>query len=78
MKEATGELNTSIIVVLAVGVLMAFFYYTLWPIIRTNFDHQSKCSKAICEKCASTNGKCEYVKCHLEGKTEEFECVYKG
>lgn len=55
---------------------MAFFYYTLWPIIRTNFEHQSQCSKAICEKC--TTGKCEYVKCHLEGKKEEFECVYKG
>lgn len=76
MKEASGELNATIIVVLAVGVLMAFFYYTLWPIIRSNFDHQSQCSKAICEKC--TTGKCEYVKCHLEGKKEEFECVYKG
>ena len=76
MKEASGELNTTIIVVLVVGVLMAFFYYTLWPVIRANFEHQSKCSKAICDGCKTNN--CEYVKCHLEGSTEEFECVYKG
>ena len=82
MKEATGELNTTIIVVLAVGVLMAFFYYTLWPIIRTNFDNNSKCSKAICEPCKDENGKsrsdCETVKCHLSDSNEMFECVYKG
>ena len=78
MKEASGELNATIIVVLAVGVLMAFFYYTIWPIIKTNLDNNSKCSKAICESCSNKNGKCDYVKCHLEGKKEEFECVYKG
>lgn len=78
MKEATGELNATIIVVLVVGLLMAFFYFTLWPLIRINLDKTSKCSKAICEPCKNNNGKCEYVKCHLSGKEEEFECVYKG
>lgn len=78
MKEAAGELNSAIIVVLAVGVLMAFFYYTIWPIIKTNLDNNSKCSKAICEKCSDKKGKCDYVECHLSGSNETFRCVYKG
>lgn len=77
MKEATGELNATIIVVLAVGILIAFFYYTLWPILRTNFNRNSQCSKAICEKC--NKPKCTYVTCYLSGKeSDKFQCVYKG
>lgn len=77
MRESTGELNATIVVVLAVGVLMAFFYYTLWPIIRHNFLKNSQCSKAICETCKQGE-KCEYVTCHLKGSEETFSCVYKG
>ena len=55
---------------------MAFFYYTIWPIVKENFVRNSQCSKAICESCESK--KCEYVTCHLKGKTETFQCVYKG
>ncbi len=77
MKEATGELNTTVVVVLAVGVLMAFFYYTLWPIIRENFNKQTQCAKAICDRCET--GVCDFVTCHSrEDPDREFECVYKG
>ena len=77
MKEATGELNTSVVVMLAIGVLIAFFYYTIWPVIRTNFNKNSQCSKAICEPCRS--GNCEYVTCHTKNDpSNKFECVYKG
>lgn len=82
MKEATSELNSVVVVVLAIGVLMAFFYYTLWPLIKSNFDANSKCSKAICEPCRDAAGKistkCETVSCHLEGSSDSFECTYKG
>ncbi len=77
MKEATGELNTTVVVMLAIGVLMAFFYYTLWPLIRENFEANSQCSKAICEPCK--NGNCDFVVCHPKGDTSKtFQCVYKG
>ena len=56
MKEATGELNATVVVMLAIGVLMAFFYYTLWPLIKINFVSNSQCSKAICEKCENKDG----------------------
>ncbi len=84
MKEATGELNATVVVMLAIGVLMAFFYYTLWPIVRENFEKNSQCSKAICEPCDSdgdqkTDANCDTVTCHPKGdESKTFECVYKG
>lgn len=81
MKEATGELNSAVVVMLAVGVLIAFFYYTLWPMIKGNFNKNSQCSKAICESCTKggkASNDCETVQCHLEGSSETFECIYKG
>ena len=79
MKEATGELNATVVVVLAVSVLMAFFYYTIWPLIKTNFDKNSQCSKAICKSCELENKECDTVTCYTKENPDElFECVYKG
>jgi Na+/glutamate symporter len=75
MKEASGELNGTVFVILAVGVLMAFFYFVLWPVIHQNFKSNSQCSRAICGTTADASG---YVTCHEKGKTETFKCVYKG
>lgn len=80
MKEATGELNATVVVFLAVGVLIAFFYYTLWPIIRENFVKSSACSSAVCDN--ATKDERGYVTCYLKGKphTDEnkIQCSYKG
>ena len=77
MKETTSELNATVVVVLAIAVLIAFFYYTLWPIIKNNFDRNSQCSKAICETVDTNND--GFVNCHMKNDTTNtFECVYKG
>lgn len=77
MKETTSELNATVVIVLAIAVLIAFFYYTLWPIIKNNFDRNSQCSKAICETVDTNND--GFVKCHMKNDTTNtFECVYKG
>ena len=85
MKQATGNLNSTVVVLLAVGILIAFFYYTVWPLVRTNFEQNSQCSKAICDECpADSNGQknCDFVTCYPKGKehTEEnaLQCVWKG
>ena len=78
MKEATGELNGMLVVALAIGALIAFFYYTLWPLIKGNVNENLKCNKAICEKCDKKDKSCETVTCHLKGETATFECIYKG
>ena len=77
MKEATGELNATVVVVLAIGVLIAFFYYTIWPIVRNNFEKNSQCSKAICETIdADGDG---FVSCYSKDdpNKELFNCIYK-
>lgn len=77
MKETTSELNATVVVALAVGVLMAFFYFTIWPVIKENFNKTTNCGKAICEPCKEE--KCDFVECYIENEPEnKFECVYKG
>lgn len=79
MKEATGELNMTVIVVVAVGVLAAFFYTTIWPIIRNTYISSSKCSSAICYKETLSNGQvtCKYYDKNGNA-SEPFQCVWKG
>ena len=80
MKQATGELNATVVVMLAIGVFIAFFYYTLWPLIKNNFAENAKCSDAICEKCPTHD--CDTVTCYPKNAEHTpgngFECVYKG
>lgn len=46
MKEATGELNMTVVTVVAIGALVAFFYFLIWPAIQTGMALQSACSSA--------------------------------
>ena len=79
MKEATGELNSTVIVVTAVGLLAAFFYTVIWPGLRNNMDHNTRCSDAWCEKCKDPSG-CGVVTCHYEsnGQQQDIQCPWKG
>ena len=45
MKEATGELNLAVIVAISIGILAAFFFGVLWPMIHGNFEKNSQCNK---------------------------------
>lgn len=76
MKEATGELNNTVIVVLSIGILIAFFYYVIWPLLDSNLEHNSSCEKAICEPCGKETG-CKTVECTTKSGTK-IQCVYKG
>lgn len=77
MKEATGELNATLIVVITVGLLSTFFFTIIWPILKNNLNSHTRCTDAICGKCESAKV-CKTVRCHLKGKTETFDCPYKG
>lgn len=78
MKEVQGELNTALIVLISVGVLAAFFFSYLWPIIKQNYQSNSQCSKATCN-CSKEirDANDGYCLCHI-GEGAEFTCVYKG
>ena len=75
MKEATGELNATLIVVITVGLLSTFFFTVIWPILKGNLNSNTKCSDAVCEKCPKGTI-CKTVRCTYKDQT--FECPYKG
>ena len=82
MKEATGELNMSLIVISAVAGLSAFFFGWLWPNMQKNQEEHTACSYATCDKnTLDANG---YVKCSYSyskngsNKSGVIKCKYKG
>lgn len=76
MKEATGELNMTVFVIIVVAILAAFFFTIIWPMIRNNMARTTKCSDTICEKKPNADGT---VDCYYKGRrSEKFTCVWKG
>lgn len=74
MKQAIGDLNLTIVIVIAVAGLMALFSLAIWPMIKGGLNNSANCSEAICENCNS--GICSCYMPGNEGNT--FTCPYKG
>ena len=78
MKEATGELNLTVITVVAIGLMATFFFTVFWPMVRGGFDRDTACNKANCkydEDAAKTGF---YKECTYKDKTLTNQCPYKG
>ena len=79
MKQATGELNITVVIVVAVAILSVFFFAILYPNIKNTFIATNKCSDAVCDKRTLSEGlvTCKYYK---NGRQEgtEFKCPWKG
>ncbi len=80
MREATGELNMTVVVVIAVGILSVFFFAILWPNIKATFIASNKCSDAVCNKRTLKDGYvvCRYYDANGKQQGSEFECPWKG
>lgn len=80
MKEATGELNMTVVTVVAIAAIAAFFYAFVWPAIKNNITSSTRCSQAVCSNCTVENGKrrctdCSYV--DENGATQNgLTCVF--
>ena len=46
MKEATGELNMTVVTIVAIAALLAFFYLVIWPNLQTGMALTSACNSA--------------------------------
>lgn len=46
MKEATGELNMTVVTIVAIAALVAFFYLIIWPNIQTGMVLTTACNSA--------------------------------
>lgn len=60
MKEATGELNMTVVTVVAIAAVAAFFYAFIWPSIKTNILNSTKCSAATTCQCTGKTCNCTY------------------
>ena len=78
MKEATGELNATVFVVIAVASLVAFFYTQIWPAIKGNMNQNVACSRAICASAPNADGTVDCYTMENDIKSEPFTCAWKG
>ena len=78
MKQATGELNMSVIVVLIVAGLSTFFFSVLWPMIKSNVRNNANCDEAICPR-ENLRADGRLVDCYVKGHPDQkLVCTWKG
>lgn len=80
MKEATGELNMTVITVVAIAAIAAFFYAFIWPAIKNNLLQTTHCTSAVCTGCSETADKrtctsCTYIQ-EDGSESDPFTCVF--
>ncbi len=61
MKEATGELNMTVVTVVAIAAVAAFFYAFIWPSIKVNILNSTKCSNSYNCTCNGKTCQCWYL-----------------
>lgn len=49
MKEATGELNMTVVTIIAIGAIIAFFWF-MWPQIKNTITGQWNNISTDCKK----------------------------
>ena len=69
MKEATGELNMTVVTVVAIAAVAAFFYAFVWPGIQNSIKASTYCAMATCNK---DNTDCTYI--DEEGEEQPVDC----
>lgn len=75
MKEATGELNMTVITVVAIAAVAAFFYAFIWPSIKTTIQSQTICSYGQNYN-VGTSGQAGYISCGSASTNGQYTCTY--
>ena len=77
MKEATGELNMTVVTLIAIAAIAGLFYFAIWPMVQQMLVQQT-CNtygpdyKAVKGAAATTSGQATvniWCCCKGEGKT---------
>lgn len=81
MKEATGELNMTVVTVVAIAAVAAFFYAFVWPSIKSSIQASTYCATAQCSGCTTSGDTNTCSKCVAyddQGKqTWSGKCTFK-
>ncbi len=75
MKEATGELNMTVVTVVAIAAVAAFFYAFIWPSIKTTISAQSVCANGQ-NYTTGDAGKAGYIKCDSADNNGQYKCTF--
>ena len=75
MKEATGELNMTVITVVAIAAVGAFFYAFIWPAIQNSIISAQACSSAAPGLVQGTAGQDGYISCG-SANGNKYSCDY--
>lgn len=83
MKQATGELNATVIIFTAVALLTVVFFMVVWPLVKDGFYDAANCANAVCDNGYITTGKDKgKVYCvsphDNAGSPEIFTCPFRG
>ena len=81
MKEATGELNGTVIVFMAVAALTAFFFMFLWPLVKNGMYERANCANAVCDNGYIESGAdygMTYCYNPQDSSKEIFTCPFRG
>lgn len=62
MKEATGELSTTMIAVVAIAAVLTIFTVVLLPYLRSSLNSRLHCADATCPTdCTDATCACTYI-----------------
>lgn len=73
MKEATGELSTTVIAVVAIGLVLTIFTTLLLPSLRSSIQSKMRCGDAYGCVCDGS-GKCDCKWDDENGETKNVSC----
>ena len=74
MKEATGELNMTVVTVVAIAAVAAFFYAFVWPGIRASITNSTRCANAVNCQCTGDTCQCNPIDDNGSVLQEKINC----
>lgn len=74
MKEATGELSTTVITVVAIAAILSLFTVFLYPSLKSAIRARTYCAQAV--NCVETGNKrvCHYYTDNMTESTDTIDC----
>ena len=79
MKEATGELNMTVVTVVAIVAVGAFFYAFIWPGIQDSIAANTICANGLgYESGETSSSKPGFIKCDKTATNGAYTCKYSA
>ncbi len=75
MKEATGELSSTVITVVAIALILSLFSVILYPSLKAAIMARLYCQSSVnCTECSGGMQTCHYYDNNMEESTSTIKC----